>query len=224
MDLNEAIFTRRSIRRYQPVPVEFEKVGRVILSANEAPTAGNIQDFRIIIVQNDITRKKLAEASLQQYWMEQAPVHLVICSDIKRGKQFYGSRGERLYAVQHTGAAAMLMLLEAHAQGLGACWVGAFDEEMVKATCGIPDYARPHAIITIGYADEVVPKPPRFIIETFTYIERYNNKIRNFPIAITEWSPVVMETVKGAVHEVNKAGTGAVDWIRDQIKSFGKKK
>ena len=110
MDLNEAIFTRRSIRRYQPVPVEFEKVGRIILSAHEAPTAGNIQDFRIIIVQNDVTRKKLAEASLQQYWMEQAPVYLVLCSDIKRGKQFYGSRGERLYAVQHTGAAAMLML------------------------------------------------------------------------------------------------------------------
>ena len=191
----------------QPVPVEFEKVGRCIQAMFEAPTAGNIQDVRVIIIQNESKIKKLAEASLQQYWMEQAPVHLVICSDIKRGRQYYGMRGERLYAVHHTGAAAMTIILTAHAQELGACWVGAFDEEMVKTACGIPDYSRPHAIITLGYADEVVPKPPRYVIETFTYIERYNNKIRNFPIAIAEFSPIVMETVKGAVSGVNKAGT-----------------
>lgn len=224
MDVFEAIFTRRSIRKYQPVPIEFEKVGRCIQAMFEAPTAGNIQDVRVIIIQNDATRQKMAEAALQQYWMEQAPVHLVICTDIKRGKQFYGTRGERLYAVQHTGAAAMAILLAAQAQGLGACWVGAFDEEMVKAACGIPDYARPQAIITLGFSDEVVPKPPRFVIESFTYIERYNNKIRNFPIAITEWSPVVMETVKGAVSDINKAGTNVVDWIRDTVKGMGKKK
>lgn len=204
MEVFHAVHTRRSIRKYQSVPVEFEKVGRIVEAAFQTPTAGNIQDLRFVIVQDDAKRAKIAEACLQQYWMEQAPVHIILCIDIKRGKQFYGIRGERLYAIQHAGAAAQTMLLAAHAYGLGACWVGGFDEAAIKSICGIPDYARPQAIITIGYADEKPPRPPKFIIDTFTYIERYNNKIANFPPAITEWSPVWEKGVKTAVEEVNK--------------------
>ena len=204
MEVFQCIHTRRSIRKYHSIPVEFEKVGRIIEAGFQTPTAGNVQDFRFVIVQDDSRRAKIAEACLQQYWMEQAPVHIIVCIDIKRSKQFYGIRGERLYAIQHAGAVAQTMLLAAHAFGLGACWVGGFDEAMIKSACNIPDYARPEAIITVGYADEIPPKPPKFIIDTFTYIERYNNKIRNFPPVINEWSPVFEEGVRSTVAAINK--------------------
>lgn len=200
----ECIHTRRSIRKYQDIPVEFEKVGRIVEAGFQAPTSGNIQDYRFIIVQDKSKRAQIAEASLQQYWMEIAPTHIIVCIDIKRSKQFYGVRGERLYSVQHAAAATMNMLLAAHHFGLGACWIGAFDEEAIKSICGIPEYARPEAIITVGYADEIPPRPPKFIIETFTYIERYGNKIRTFPLVIAEPSPVIEKQVREAVAAIDE--------------------
>lgn len=220
MEVFECIHTRRSIRKFQNIPVEFEKVGRIIEAGFQTPSAGNIQDFRFVIVQDDSKRAKIAEACLQQYWMEQAPVHIIVCVDIKRSKQFYGIRGERLYALQHAGAVAQTMLLSAHALGLGACWVGGFDEAQMKTICGIPDYARPQVIITVGYADEIPPKPPKFIIDTFTYIERYNNKIRNFPPAISEWSPVWEQGVKSAVAGINKGTNTLVEKGMHHVKQF----
>jgi nitroreductase len=204
MDVLHAIKTRRSIRKYQDLPIPFEIVGRVVEAGFNTPTAGNIQDLRFIIVQDKGKREKIAEACLQQYWMSIAPVHIVVCVDIKRGKQFYGIRGERLYSIQHAGAAAMGMILTAHSMGTGACWVGAFDEEAMKSICGIPDYARPQAIITLGYADEVPPRPPKYILDTYTYIERYNNKIRTFPLVIAEPSPVIEKHVRDTLSAVDR--------------------
>ena len=200
----ECIHTRRSIRKYQDIPVEFEKVGRIIEAGFQAPTAGNVQDYRFIIVEEKNKRSQVAEACLQQYWMELAPVHVVVCIDVKRAKQFYGIRGERLYSVQHAAAAAQNMLLAAHHFGLGACWVGAFDEEAIKTICGIPEYARAEVIITLGYADEIPPRPPKYIIETFTYLERYGNRIRTFPLVIAEPSPVIEKHVREAVAAIDE--------------------
>ncbi len=228
METLHCIHARRSIRKYLDIPLEMEKYGKVIEAGFQAPTAGNVQDVRYIMVTDGSTRKKLAEASLQQYWMESAPVHVVVCIDIKRGKQFYGVRGERLYAPQHAGAAVMNMLLTAQDIGIGACWVGAFDEEMVKDICGIPDYARPHAIVTLGYSDETPPKPPKILMESYTFIERYNNKIKNFPAAITEWSPCVEEGVKTGIQVVNQAGNSIIDkivlWFKKIYNEITKKK
>lgn len=204
MDVMECIHTRRSIRKYQDIPIEFEKVGRIVEAGMAAPTAGNIQDYRFIIVQDKGKRAQIAEACLQQYWMEAAPTHIVVCVDIKRSKQFYGIRGERLYSVQHAAAAAMNMLLAAHHFGLGACWIGAFDEEALKSICGVPEYARPEVIITLGYPDEIPPRPPKYVLETFSYIERYGNRIRTFPLVIAEPSPVIEKHVRETIAAVDE--------------------
>ncbi|PIN80068.1 nitroreductase [Candidatus Woesearchaeota archaeon CG10_big_fil_rev_8_21_14_0_10_34_8] len=204
MDVLHCIKTRRSVRKYQDIPIPFEYVGRVIEAGFNAPTAGNIQDVRFIIVQDKAKREKIAEACLQQFWMSAAPVQIVVCVDIKRGKQFYGIRGERLYSVEHAAAAAQNMLLAAHSYGLGACWIGAFDEEALKSICGIPPYARPQMVITLGYADEIPPRPPKYIIETYTYIERFNNRIRTFPLVIAEPSPVIEKHVRDTLGAIDK--------------------
>ncbi len=222
METMHCIHTRRSIRKYVDIPVEMEKVGRIVEAGFATPTAGNIQDLRYILVMSEPGRKKLAEAALQQYWMEGAPVHIVLCVDMKRGKQFYGVRGERLYSVQHAGAAVMNMMLAAHDMGLGSCWVGAFDEDMVKSIIGIPEYARPHAIITIGYPDETPPKPPKYTLDIYTYMERYNRKIKNINIAIDEWSPAIESAVRGTAAALHKTGNevigNMVDWIKGKKK------
>lgn len=223
MDVMQCIHTRRSIRKYQDVPIPFEHVGRVIEAGFQAPTAGNIQDVRYVIVQEKEKRAKIAEACLQQYWMAVAPTHIVVCVDIKRGKQFYGIRGERLYSVQHAAAAVQNMLLAAHNFGLGACWVGAFDEEAIKSICSIPEYARAEAIVTLGYADEIPPRPPKYILETYTYIERYNNKIRTFPLVISEPSPVIEKHVRGALSAIDQGTNTFIEKAIEKGKGLWKK-
>ena len=160
MDVLEAIKKRRSIRKYLDVGVEWEKMIKILEAGQYSPSAGNLQDWKFIVVTEKDVKKKIAEACLNQVWMETAPVHMVVCSNPEKTIQYYGERGEK-YAAEDTACVAMNMLLEATEQGLDSCWIGAFDEQMLRISLGIPDRAKPMMVITLGYADETVPTPPR---------------------------------------------------------------
>lgn len=220
MDTMTAIATRHSIRRYKDIPIPIELIGKVVQAGTFAPTSGNIQDYRFIIVRDLAKRKALATASLQQFWMEEAPVHIVVCNEIKKAKQYYGLRGERLYAVQNCAAAVENMLLAAHALGLATCWVGGFDEDLVKSAIGIPPYARPHAIVTLGYPNEDPNPPLKYKLENITYLEGYYNRITNMPVVLGEYSKVIEKTVKGATKHIDKHATNIYEKSKHAAKKF----
>ncbi|MCS7095946.1 MAG: nitroreductase family protein [Candidatus Bathyarchaeota archaeon] len=159
MDVFEAIKGRRSIRAYKDKDVPAEVVEKLIEAARWAPSAGNIQPWEFIVVRNPETRRRLAEAALGQYFIEEAPVVIVVCANEVRSAQGYGMRGKSLYCLQDTAAATQNLMLAAYAMGLGTCWVGAFREEEAKRVLKVPDGVRPVAIIPIGYPAET-PTPP----------------------------------------------------------------
>src|SRR3989344_7715175 len=99
MNVFEAIATRRSIRKFTSQDIPMEILGIVLDSGRYAPSAGNIQNWRFIIVKNLDNRQRVAEAAMQQMWIAGAPVIIVICAEIEKIRQFYGIRGERLYAI-----------------------------------------------------------------------------------------------------------------------------
>ncbi|HLD06184.1 MAG TPA: nitroreductase family protein [Candidatus Nanoarchaeia archaeon] len=173
MDVWDCIRTRRSIRKFRDIPVEWDKVGQIISAGRYAPSAGNLQNWQFMVVTDADKRKQIAEASGQQYWMQDAPLFIIVCMKNQIMEQYYGIRGERLYSIQNGAAAAENMMLMAHALGLGSCWVGSFDEEKVKRVCQIPDRARPQVVIAVGYADEQPPIPPRLTLENVTYLNKY---------------------------------------------------
>ena len=178
MDAFEAIITRRSIRKYKKIPVEVEKIGMLIEAGRYAPTAGNLQPFKFIIVVREEQRKAIAEACLQQYWMETAPLHIVVVSEPWKSKQFYGSRGEKLYSIQNCAAAVENILITATSVGLGSCWVSAFEENMLRDIVGVPEEkARPQAVVTIGYPDEVVPVPQKYRFYDRAYLNVWDQRI-----------------------------------------------
>lgn len=107
-------------------------------------------------------RRELAAAALRQSFVAEAPVCIVICAEPERSARIYGARGRTLYCLQDTAAAAQNLLLAATALGLGTCWVGAFEEERVRACLELPGNLRPVAIIPVGYpARETEPRPGR---------------------------------------------------------------
>ena len=132
METFKAIEKRRSNNKFNDLPVEWEKIGNILRAAQLAPSSGNVQDFRFVVVTDKIKRAAIANAALKQHWIATAPVIIVVYSDPSATKRFYGLRGEKLYAIQNSAAAIENILLAATSQELASCWVGAFDETMLN--------------------------------------------------------------------------------------------
>lgn len=103
----------------------------------------------------------LAGAALNQSFIEQAPLVIAVCADLDLCQRAYGLRGRDLYSIQDTAAATQNILLAAVAEGLGACWVGAFDEARVGAALELDRGLRPLALIPLGRPVEPGEPGPR---------------------------------------------------------------
>jgi len=154
LDVFEAIKGRRSVRAFNKKPVSSEEITNLIDAASWAPSAGNIQPWEFIIVRDTKMKRELSTAALDQTFIVEAPVVIVVCANQMRSGRGYGSRGVNLYCLQDTGAATQNMLLAAHAMGLAACWIGAFQEEEARKVLNIPSGIRPVAIVPVGHPAE----------------------------------------------------------------------
>ena len=152
MDVFDAISQRRSIRAYKDTPIEEEKLRRVFEAGRLAPSAKNRQDWKFIVVRDPETRKKLAAAARGQQYLAQAPVALVACGT---ETTYVMPCGQPAYTVD-VSIALSFMVLEATEQGLGTCWLGAFDEGEVKKILGVPEGVRVVAMTPLGYPAEGV--------------------------------------------------------------------
>ena len=188
MDALECISTRRSIRRFLNVPVDFETIMTIVEAGSLAPSSGNVQDWKFILVDKKDLMKKLSSCSLGQECVHNAAFLVIICSDPEQTEIHYGLRGQRLYTVQNCAAAAENMLLTAHALGLGGIWVGAFDEEKVREIMDIPESARPQAILAFGYPDEVPDHKRLKDLSIITYFNSYGQRIRKVHHVLRDYS------------------------------------
>jgi len=198
MDVFDAIKKRRCVRKYLSVPVEWENVGKVLDAGRMAPSAGNLQDWKFIIVLDPDKRKEVAEACMQQYWMNAAPVHIVVCGEPAKVKRFYAERGEKLYSIQNCALAAENIFLAATALDLGMAWVGAFDDTMLRRALSIPDTAVPYAVLTLGYPDETPGEPAKYTIENVVFFEKWGNRIKDAAEMYREYSDYVKRALLSA--------------------------
>jgi nitroreductase len=162
MDVFEAIYGRCSVRDFksrQNIPSEI--VEKLLKAACESPSAGNIQPWRFWVVRDEMLKSQLAQAAHGQSFIAEASVVIVVCADLDASAQRYGVRGRGLYAIQDTAAATQSLLLAAYAEGLGACWVGAFEESMVGQILKLSDAVRPVVIVPVGYPASSSCKPAR---------------------------------------------------------------
>jgi nitroreductase len=155
MDCIDTIRARHSIRSFAPTAVDPESLRTILESALRAPSAGNLQAFRVYVVSNPVQRKALAVAALEQMFIAAAPIVLVFAACPEESARKYKERGARLYAVQDATIACSFAMLAATALALGSVWVGAFDVGRVRKTIGAPDRILPVALLPVGYAAEV---------------------------------------------------------------------
>ncbi len=161
MDAIKALLTRASIRSFTDKPVTDEQIEQLLKVMIAAPSGGNRQPWRIIVVQNQEVKDELAIAALKQHFIATAPVVFAVCRAPEESAARYKERGRNLYSFQDTAAMTENLLVAAHAMGLGGCWIGAFKDEEVSRILECPKDVYPVALIPIGYPEKVKGKPNR---------------------------------------------------------------
>ena len=161
-DFFETVRHRHSIRKFRnDIPVEPEKLHAILEMACAAPSAGDLQSYRIYVVRDEVQRGLVSNAAMNQSFIAEAPVSLIFCCDPLRAAHKYGERGEKLYALQDATIAASYAQLAIVATGLGSTWVGQFDEARLKCSLEIEAGLEPVAILCVGYPAELPEETPR---------------------------------------------------------------
>ncbi|MBN1598959.1 MAG: nitroreductase family protein [Bacteroidales bacterium] len=159
MEVSEAIFTRRSIRRYSNKNVENEKVDKIIKAGMYAPSAVNKQPWHFIIFKDSGTFRKIIEVHKNASMLENASVAILVCFD----ENLQHDDG---YGLLDCSAATQNMLLMAHNLGIGSCWIGIFPREnrmkSMSEIFNLPYNIIPLAIVSLGYPAEQKVTPDRY--------------------------------------------------------------
>ena len=158
-DCMKAIATRQSIRKFTDAPVSDDVINEIIKMALQAPSAGNRQPWRIVVVRDRDRLDDLSKAAGGQQFVASCQVLLGIFAVADESAERYAERGRNLYVFQDTAALTYALLLGIHFNGLGGCWVGAFDDAAVAEVFKAPKGFRPVAMIPIGHYES--PPPPR---------------------------------------------------------------
>lgn len=161
MDFFDVLATRHTVREFSKRGVGELQLKRILESADAAPSAGNLQSYRVVIVTDQQNKAALARAAYGQQFITGAPVILVFCADPGLAGAKYARRESDLFCVQDAAIAASYAQLAAAALGLATVWVGAFDERAVTKVIG---GLKPVCVLPIGYAAEkpVVTKRRKF--------------------------------------------------------------
>jgi len=149
-DCLDLIKKRYSVRKFSPEELPDEDLEEILSTGIRAPSGGNRQPWRIVVVKDLERQERLAIAAGEQTFLAQAPVLLVVCAVPYESAERYGERGATLYALQDTAALVQNILLASHILGYGTCWIGAFNEDLVSKEIRIPTGMRPVAMIPIG--------------------------------------------------------------------------
>lgn len=168
MNVLEAIKTRRSVRKYKPKEIPDEDLKKILKAAQLAPSAGNKQPWRFVVVRDSETKKRLAEVARNQMWIADAGVVVAALAMDKEDPEVYARWAERdvMTAVEH-------MVLSAWSLGYGTCWIGAFKEEDVREVLGIPEKMAVINLLPIGVPDQSPDARARKPVEELFHDGRY---------------------------------------------------
>jgi nitroreductase len=175
MDFETVVKRRRMCREYLDREVPQEKVDRILDLACRYPSAGHTEPQEFIVVRDRRVKENLGRAALGQMFVARAPLVVVVVSDTRRSAQRYGARGVRFYSIIDGAFVAMIILLAAVEEGLGACFVAAFDDREVQQVLALPPEVRPIGIIPVGYCAEGPRKLARRSKARIVHHDRYGS-------------------------------------------------
>lgn len=202
---------RRSVRAYKRKSVPISILKRILNAARWAPSAHNAQPWRFIIIEDEDSKYMLAK-TMAHAWLKdlmsdgipenrayeiirkeaierftKSPVLILVCLTMKDMDMYSDERrnnAERTMAIQSVAAAIQNLLLAAHYEGLGACWVCAplFCSKEVSRALSLPEDFEPQAIITLGYPAEKPTAPPRKPLNEIVWVYSLSEGLKKWVV------------------------------------------
>ncbi len=162
MDTLEAIFTRRSIRKFLADPISEELTQKVLAAAMQAPSARNQQPWQFVVIDDRAILAAAAARMPNAAMAAHAPLGILVCGDLSLEK----SPG---YWVVDCAAAVENLLLAAHALGLGAVWTGVYPRqermETLRQLVALPENVIAHSLVVLGHPAEQPHAISRYLPE-----------------------------------------------------------
>ena len=171
MDVSEAIYGRRSIRRYTDQAIEPDLLESLLDAARWAPNGGNRNPWRFIVVTSPIQKQLLLRFAPGVDDMPAAIV--VICIEMKQARV---RETARLVYMADAAIAAQNIALAGYSLGLGSCMVVSFADAALRTLLSLPDQVSPYLILTLGYPDESPEPPPRRAINEIAFMDEYGEE------------------------------------------------
>lgn len=169
MEALDAIFTRRSIRKFKSDPIPEETLKTLLRAAMYAPSAANQQPWGFIVIKDRNILNQIPPVHPYAEMIRVAPVAIVVCGDLNLEKH-------QGYWVQDCAAASHNICLAAHALGIGNVWLGIYPREDrvmgIREILKLPESVVPLSIIVLGFPDENVEIPE----ERFNPSKVHNDK------------------------------------------------
>lgn len=149
-----AIYNRRSIRKYEAKNISSSKLDQLVKAGMQAPSAHNKKPYEFIIVTEKNILNELSETGLYCHMLKYAAAAIVVIST--------ADDKETPYWQADCGAVVENILLEATQLGIGSCWIGEYPNieksNKVKEILEIPKNYQVFATISLGYTtDEKEP-------------------------------------------------------------------
>jgi nitroreductase len=149
MEYTELIRTRESIRNYDPGrPVPMENLIKILEAGRLAPSAKNLQPWKFLLISSPALLEKV-KASYLRDWIKDAP-HLLVLIGLKNQAWIRGYDGYN--SVETDVSIAMTqIILAAENEGIGACWIAAFNPAIIKEALNRGEDQHIYGMTPLGY-------------------------------------------------------------------------
>lgn len=170
MDALEVIKRRRSIREFTDEPLDKETMTQILDAARWAPSGGNRQGWRFVVVTDPQVKEMIRKVSPGIFALPTA--FIVICMKKKAGARAWD---EWLYAAD-CGIAAQNIMLAAFSLGIGTCVVASFAKEALREILEVPEGIDPSLIVTLGHYESLPEAPERKPLKEIAFLNRYGEE------------------------------------------------
>lgn len=170
MEFKEVVRNRYSCKKYSDRPVEAEKLNAILEAGRAAPTAKNLQEQHVYVIQSAEGLAKIDEVTPCRYG---AQTVLVVAFDKTNVFTYPGEKRDS--GIEDASIVATHMILAAADEGVDSCWLNNFDPDKLAASLGLPENEEILMAMDLGYAAEGTGPLPNHnsrkpLTETVTYL------------------------------------------------------
>lgn len=176
MQLTEAIKSRKSTKKFSGKSVDWKKVIQAMDLARFAPMAGAQYSLKYIFVEKKETIEQIKDAC-QQDFVSDAGAAIVVVSDRNKVKKMY-DYNDKGFAAQQAGAAIQNILLGLTEKKIDNCWIGFFDDNLMKEATEVPKDKTIEAVIALGNAPSktIKHKKNEILLDNLVFFHKWDNK------------------------------------------------